>query len=99
MYVGDGTEITIVDLVHANVDHVYCTLTYVAAAAATPGARQNVSHLGAWRHCWRASRLTAALPAIRPSVNDPDENLWALPPMVSPAPKRPSTVIIRLYPH
>ena len=30
--------------------------------------------------------LTAAFPAIRPSVKDPDENLWAVPPMVSPAP-------------
>ena len=40
--------------------------------------------------------LTAALPAMRPSVKEPDENLWAVPPMVSPAPKSPSTVIIRL---
>ena len=40
--------------------------------------------------------LTAALPAIRPSVKEPDENLCAVPPIVSPAPKSPSTVIIRL---
>jgi hypothetical protein len=40
--------------------------------------------------------FSAAFAAIRPSVNEPDENLWAVPPMVSPAPKRPSTVIMRL---
>ena len=31
--------------------------------------------------------LTAAFAAKRPSVKDPEENLWALPPTVSPAPK------------
>ena len=40
--------------------------------------------------------LTAAFAAILPSVNEPDENLWAVPPTVSPAPKRPSTVSILL---
>ena len=34
--------------------------------------------------------LTAALAANLPSVNDPDENLCALPPTVSPAPNNPS---------
>ena len=32
-------------------------------------------------------------------LKDPEENLWALPPIASPAPNSPSTVIIRLYPH
>ena len=32
----------------------------------------------------------------KPSVNEPDENLWALPPTVSPAPNNPSTVVILL---
>ena len=40
--------------------------------------------------------LTAAFAAMRPSVNEPEENLCALPPMVSPAPNSPSTVIMRL---
>ena len=42
--------------------------------------------------------MTAAFAARRPSVKEPEENLWALPPTVSPAPKSPSTVNIRLYP-
>ena len=40
--------------------------------------------------------LTAALAANLPSVKEPDENLWALPPTVSPAPNKPSTVVILL---
>ena len=36
--------------------------------------------------------LTAAFAANLPSVKDPDENLWALPPTVSPAPNKPSIV-------
>ena len=42
--------------------------------------------------------LTAAFAANLPSVKEPDENLCALPPTVSPAPNKPSTDIILLYP-
>ena len=37
--------------------------------------------------------LTAAFAANLPSVKDPDENLCALPPTVSPAPNNPSIAV------
>jgi hypothetical protein len=38
----------------------------------------------------------AAFAARRPSVNEPDEKACGVPPTASPAPKRPSIVVMRL---
>jgi succinate dehydrogenase/fumarate reductase flavoprotein subunit len=40
--------------------------------------------------------LQAAFADKRPSVNEPDENACGVPPTASPAPNKPSTVIMRL---
>jgi hypothetical protein len=40
--------------------------------------------------------LQAAFAARRPSVNEPDENACGVPPTASPAPNRPSIVVMRL---
>jgi hypothetical protein len=45
---------------------------------------------------WSRMYFTAALAASRPSVKEPEENACGVPPRASPAPNRPSTVIMRL---
>jgi hypothetical protein len=40
--------------------------------------------------------LQAAFAARRPSVNEPDEKACGVPPTASPAPNRPSIVVMRL---
>jgi hypothetical protein len=59
-------------------------------------SRTSCSLTCGWPFFMSFTYFTAALAAMRPSVKEPDENLWAVPPMVSPAPNRPSTVIMRL---
>ena len=44
----------------------------------------------------RDALYMAAFAARRPSVNEPDEKACGVPPTASPAPNRPSTVVMRL---
>src|SRR5579875_262331 len=48
---------------------------------------------------WSSDVCFPIFAASLPSVKEPDENLWAEPPIVSPAPNSPLTVVILLYPH
>ncbi len=43
---------------------------------------------------WSRMYATADFPAIRPSVKEPDENLWLEAPDASPAANSPSTVVM-----